>query len=156
MRLTVLLGLLVFVGAPNVRATDPVAIVLLGKGAQIYRCTQAATGYAWHLTAPDAVLTDVAGRRIGHHFAGPSWQADDGSTVVGEVLVASKAPQPGAVPWLVLRVKAHTGDGLFAGVSYIVRSATDGGAAPATGCDPAHAGVDIRVQYSATYTFFPG
>lgn len=129
-------------------------LVLTGTGAQVYGCTQQGGAYAWQLKAPDAVLTDSAGRRVGRHFAGPSWQAADGSTVVGEALVASPAPRPGAVPWLVIRAKSHAGDGVFAGVAYIVRSMTAGGAAPAAGCDAAHAGAEVRVDYSATYTFF--
>ena len=156
MRSLVLLGALVVAGAPSAQAGGGTAIVLLGKGVQIYGCTRTEAGYVWRLTAPEAVLTDADGHRIGRHFAGPSWQAEDGSTVTGEPLAASQAPQAGAIPWLVLRAKTHVGDGLFAGVSYIVRSATESGVAPAAGCDPAHADAEARVGYSATYTFFPG
>lgn len=151
-----LLGCMVVANVLPVRAADPAVIVLLGKGTQIYGCAQAGTGFAWRLKAPDAVLTDAAGRRIGRHFAGPSWQAEDGSTVVGEVLAASGATQADAIPWLVLKAKAHSGDGLFSGVAYVVRSGTAGGAAPASGCDPAHSGAEARVDYEATYTFFAG
>ncbi|HEY0780557.1 MAG TPA: DUF3455 domain-containing protein [Gemmatirosa sp.] len=140
-------------------------LVAVGTGVQIYGCAPAvdvhagaaaATAFAWRLTAPDALLTDSAGRRVGRHFAGPSWQAEDGSTVVGELLVASPAPRAGAIPWLVLRARSHSGDGVFAGVSYVVRSQTVGGVAPAGGCDAARAGAEVRVPYSATYTFFTG
>ena len=151
--------LLCFLAATGVRpaqAASPAVIVLLGKGAQVYECAQAGTGFAWRLKAPDATLTDAAGRRIGHHFAGPSWQAEDSSTVTGEALVASQPAQADAIPWLVLKAKTHGGEGLFSGVAYIVRSATVGGAAPASGCDPAHGGAEIRIDYSATYTFFAG
>ena len=154
MRATALLGGLA-VSAASALPAHAAAIVLTGTGAQIYTCAQAEGGYGWKLKAPDAVLTDAAGRRVGHHFAGPSWQSDDGSLVTGEVLVASPAPQAGAIPWLVLAAKSHTGQGSFAGVAYIVRSATQGGVAPAAGCDAAHAGSETRVDYSATYTFFP-
>ena len=44
--------------------------------------------------------------------------------------------------------------GLLDKVAYVVRSGTAGGAAPATGCDAAHANAESRVPYSATYTFF--
>ncbi len=147
-------GALALVLAGRVHAAGS-TLVAVGTGAQIYACTQQpGSAYAWRLKAPDAVLTDSAGRRIGRHFAGPSWQATDGSTVVGEPLVASPAPRPRAIPWVVLRATSHTGDGGFAGVSYIVRSMTSGGAAPAGGCDVGHAGAEARVDYSATYTFF--
>ncbi len=152
-RLLMLFGFLAL--ARQAHAAAP-AIVLLGKGAQVYACAQTEAGYAWHLKAPDAILLDPAGRQVGRHFAGPSWQAEDGSTVVGAAVATAQAPQAGAVPWLVLAAKSHAGEGVFAGVSYIVRSATQGGAAPAAGCDADHAGAELRVDYSATYTFFPG
>ena len=141
--------------AHHAQAAAP-AIVLLGKGAQVYGCAQTDAGYAWRLKAPDAILLDPAGRQVGRHFAGPSWQAEDGSTVVGAAVATSPAPQADGIPWLVLAAKSHSGDGTFAGVSYIVRSATEGGLAPATGCDADHAGAESRVDYSATYAFCPG
>ena len=156
MRLLVLLGALAFANAAHAQSSGPRTLILLGKGVQIYACSQTEAGYAWRLKAPDAVLTDAAGHRVGDHFAGPSWRAEDGSTVVGEALAAGQSPQAGAIPWLVLRAKAHGGTGLFEGVSYIVRSATEGGATPTGGCDQARAGVEQRVDYSATYIFFPG
>lgn len=156
MRWMALLGLLATTGALPAQAAAPAVIVLLGKGVQIYECAPTGTAFAWRLKAPDAVLTDAAGRRIGRHFAGPSWQAEDGSTVTGEVLVANEATQAEAIPWLVLKAKAHNGEGLFSAVTYIVRNATVSGAAPAGGCDAAHSGAETRVDYSAAYTFFSG
>ncbi len=148
-----LLGFLALAGQAHAAAP---AIVLLGKGAQVYACAQTDTAYAWKLKAPDAILLDPAGRQVGRHFAGPSWQAEDGSTVVGAAVATGLAPQAGAIPWLVLTAKSHAGEGVFSDVSYIVRSATQGGAAPATGCDADHAEAELRVDYSATYTLFPG
>ena len=156
MRTVAMLGLLTFAVIPDARAAAPPVTVLLGTGVQIYECAQSDAGYAWRLKAPDAVLTDTAGRTVGHHFAGPSWQADDGSTVVGAVAATGGPPQPGTIPWLVLRARSHAGSGVMADVSFIVRSATSGGTAPATGCDAAHANAETRVGYSATYSFFHG
>ena len=135
------------------RAAAP-AIELLGRGVQIYDCAASGAGFAWQLKAPDAMLLDGQGRPVGHHFAGPSWQATDGSLVTGDV-VASSSGAAGAVPWLVLRAKSHAGEGIFATVRYIVRSQTVGGAAPGAGCDAGHAGAETRVDYHATYTLFP-
>jgi hypothetical protein len=132
------------------------AIEAFAKGVQIYTCKAANGAYAWSLKAPDATLADAKGNPIGKHFAGPSWQANDGSTVVGEPLNASPSPTPGAVAWLVLHAKSHAGDGQMATVQYIVRTHTEGGVAPATGCDAAHAGNEVRVPYSAVYLFFRG
>lgn len=128
---------------------------LEGHGVQIYACQAKAAGFAWQLVGPEATLADAAGHPVIHHFAGPSWQALDGSVVVGEV-VASSAGAAGSIPWLVLHARAHRGAGRMDAVSYIVRSQTQGGVAPAAGCDGAHVGVQTRVDYSATYTFFGG
>jgi Protein of unknown function (DUF3455) len=132
----------------------PHAIEAFGKGAQIYSCKAANGSYAWVFKAPDATLSDAHGHVIGRHFAGPSWQAEDGSVVVGEPLSVSPSPDAGAVAWIVMRAKSHTGHGEMASVQYIVRTRTKGGVAPATGCDASHAGSETRVPYSAIYLFF--
>ena len=62
------------------------------EGVQIYRCTAAANGtYSWVFDVPDALLLanddwdDEGERRIvGHHYAGPTWEFKDRSTVVGK------------------------------------------------------------------------
>ena len=131
------------------------AIELRARGVQIYVCEQAAGAFAWRLKGPEATLTDAAGSEVGRHFAGPSWQAKDGSTVSGEAVVTSQSPAEGSIPWLVLRAKSHTGSGVFSSVDYIVRMHTEGGAAPMAGCDQAHTGIESRVGYEAVYVLFP-
>jgi hypothetical protein len=130
------------------------AFELQGKGVQIYTCTDGQGGFAWRLKAPDATLTNAQGTEVGHHFAGPSWQGKDGSLVTGEVETAASGGA-GAIPWLVLRAKTHAGEGLFASVKAIVRSRTQGGVAPPTGCDASHGGAETQVPYTAEYSFFP-
>ena len=127
-----------------------------GEGVQIYTCTQNSSGLAWSLKAPEAVLRDAAGNVVGKHFAGPSWEASDGSTVVGEVVGRADAPGGEAIPWLLLRAKSHTGAGQFAEIAFIQRIDTVGGLAPATGCDAGTQGREVRVPYSAAYLFFSG
>jgi hypothetical protein len=129
------------------------AIELRGRGVQIYTCTPTGDSFAWQFKAPEATLLDPLGQEVGRNFAGPTWQAKDGSAVVGEV-VASSTGEAGAIPWLVLRAKTHAGQGLFDTVKYIVRSRTVGGVAPASGCDKDHAGTESRVDYTAIYTLF--
>ena len=141
------------VGSAPARAAG--VLELRGKGVQVYACQASAAGFAWHLKRPEAVLLDRSGVAVGRHFAGPSWQAKDGSTVVGEVLVASASPQAGAIPWLLLRARSHAGAGAFASIGYIARTATRGGLAPAKGCDGGHPGAGSRVPYEATYLLFP-
>ena len=100
---------------PIARA-DSAAIELRGRGVQIDVCEQATGGVAWRLKGPKAALLDSAGANVGHHFLGPSWQATDGSTVVGKSLVSSSSPITGSIPWLVMRVKSHAGSGEFTSV----------------------------------------
>ena len=128
---------------------------LRGEGVQIYACAASPQGAGWRLQGPEASLLDASGKTVGRHFAGPSWQARDGSTVVGEVLASGASPRPGAVPWLVLRAKFHAGQGAFAAIGSIVRIRTQGGLAPPIGCDAAHLGAQSRVGYQATYLLFP-
>ena len=134
----------------------PSATEAVGKGVQIYTCKASNGGYAWSLKAPDARLEDAQGHVIGKHFAGPSWQASDGSTVVAAPLNVSPSPDAGAIAWLVLQAKSHSGSGAMADVQYVVRTRTEGGVAPATGCDASHAGAEVRIPYSAIYLFFRG
>jgi len=134
----------------------PAAIMLTGRGVQIYACKPVDGSLAWRLKAPDADLFDAHGKLAGHHSAGPTWRAADGSAVTGEKLAEAAAPSSGAIPWLLLRAKTHAGTGLFAGVAYISRTQTEGGTAPAGACDAALTGAERRVPYSAIYTFFPG
>ncbi|HUA81234.1 MAG TPA: DUF3455 domain-containing protein [Dyella sp.] len=129
---------------------------VFGKGVQIYTCEGARGNYAWTLKAPDATLSDAQGQVLGKHYAGPSWEANDRSIVVGVPIEASPSPDSGAIPWLVLRAKSHTGNGVMASVQYIVRMRTEGGKAPANGCDAGHVGTEFRVPYTAVYVFFRG
>ena len=141
---------------PSVARADSAAIELRGRGVQIYVCEQSSGAAAWRLKAPEAVLLDSAGAEVGRNFAGPSWMAADGSTVVGEALVSSQSPIADSIPWLVLRAKSHAGNGEFASVEYIVRLQTEGGGAPTADCDQAHVGSEKRVPYNAVYVLFRG
>ena len=78
---------------------------------QIYACESGAQGFAWVFKAPEAALFDGGGRQIISHFAGPSWKAEDGTVLVGEVAAKAEAPKPGAIVWLLLRVKSREGSG---------------------------------------------
>jgi hypothetical protein len=58
------------------------------------------------------------------------------------------------VPALLLRVTSFHGEGILSGVRFVRRSETEGGLAPATGCDAAHANATTASHYSAVYTFY--
>ena len=129
---------------------------LHATGAQVYGCGATDGKYGWTLKRPDATLTDAKGGEAGKHGAGPSWTATDGSAVTGAKVAQADAPAPDAVPWLLLRAASTSGKGRFSQVSFIQRLSTKGGKAPATGCDAAHAGAELRVDYSADYYFYAG
>lgn len=127
-------------------------------GAQVYQCAAAAAGrYAWTLKRPDATLLDAAGAPVGTHTAGPTWtMTKDGSSVKAEKLAQADAPAAGAVPWLLLRATSTSGHGSFSQVTYVQRIGTQGGQAPAAGCDAQAAGKETRASYSAEYVFYTG
>ena len=127
---------------------------LFADGVQIYTCDPKDGGYGWSFNAPDANLFDKQGRQVGTHFSGPAWNLDDGSGVTGEVVAKADAPEPGAIQWLLLRVKSHQGSGALSAVTYIRRTDTKGGVPPGTGCDARHLSEQARMRYSATYQFF--
>jgi hypothetical protein len=122
-------------------------------GVQIYSCEAENGHYTWTFSAPEAALFDAHGRQIGTHGRGPAWTFFDGSAVVGDVSGKEPAPRSGAVPWLLLTAKSHTGAGISSNVAFIRRIDTRGGVAPADGCDAAHKGDVARMRYSATYQF---
>ena len=127
---------------------------LVADGVQIYTCEAKEGGFRWSFKAPEANLFDKEGRQVGTHFAGPTWKLDDGSDVVGEVMAKADAAEPGAIQWLLLRVKSHQGSGALSPVAYIRRAETKGGTTPSTGCDASHVSQQARMRYSATYQFF--
>jgi FtsP/CotA-like multicopper oxidase with cupredoxin domain len=127
------------------------------NGVQIYQCSAAkddASHFEWTFEAPQAELSDGAGSPIGRHYAGPTWDAADGSSVVGSLKAKDDGPDPTAVPWLLLAAKSNAGEGVFSNVQYIQRLYTSGGKAPAEGCDQSHAGNETSVPYKASYYFY--
>jgi len=142
--------------APPVPAPPGARLLLsaAAQGVQIYTCTQAADGWHWVFKAPDAALFDATGRQIGTHFAGPTWQLADGSRIVGEVAAQAPAPRPRSIAWLLLRVKSHDGNGALNDVGLVRRIDTQGGTAPAEGCDAAQAQAEERMRYTARYLFY--
>ena len=121
------------------------------KGVQIYVCSVKEGANEWHFKAPEAELSDAQGRPFAKHYAGPTWEAPDGSKIVGEVLVSEPAPKSGAIPWLLLSTKS-SGSGVLAGTRFAQRVNTSGGAAPTGACPTA--GTERRVDYMADYIFY--
>jgi|SRR5208282_3430840 len=124
------------------------------KGDQIYACKEGVTEFAWTLKAPDAQLFDKDGKLFGKHFAGPSWEASDSSRVTGKAVANVPSPDADSIPWLLVNIVSHEGNGLLSRATTIQRVNTKGGKAPASGCDSTHAGQEVRVPYSADYLFY--
>jgi hypothetical protein len=123
-------------------------------GVQIYGCQASATGFAWVFQAPEAKLYNRHGRLVGKHYAGPTWEYQDGSKVVG-AKIAGFTPDPSSIPWLLLGAASHDGLGLLSTVTFIQRLDTVGGTAPAAAsCDADHVGEIQRIDYTATYFFY--
>lgn len=125
-----------------------------GMGDQIYMCATADGKYGWTLKAPDARLLGSDGQVVGHHFAGPTWQASDGSKVVGKAVANAPSPSSNAVPWLLVVAVRHEGEGTMNRVLSIQRLNTKGGKAPVNGCDGSHSGAEVRIPYEADYYFY--
>lgn len=143
---------------PPAEAT--IAFGFAAQGVQIYTCKAAVAtapavtpGPTFTLKAPHAVLSDGPQVRA-VHFAGPSWQALDGSLITGAKVASSPSPDPAAIPWLLLKAATHSGTGAFADVTFIQRLDTVGGVAPSTGCDDTHLGTEVLVPYRSSYFFY--
>ena len=166
--LAALLALIGCAGAPATAPPDvpanlrpPVGQVLfletLASGVQVYECSAKAeqpSSYEWAFRAPEATLADRSGRSIGKHYAGPTWESVDGSTVVGEAKARDPGPSPSAIPWLLLSAKASTGAGIFAATKSIQRLQTVGGIAPPAPCGAGNVKQVTRVPYTARYYFY--
>jgi hypothetical protein len=145
-------------GAP---ATDPSIAVPAGyplvhkmaaKGHQIYVCD----GSQWVLSAPSAVLMDPHAPFdvLGHHYAGPQWRGNDGSTIRGRKLTEVPSPDANAIPWLLLEVVERSGNGVFAPIAFIQRVNTVAGKKPTTTCSASNKNELSWINYTADYYFY--
>jgi hypothetical protein len=137
--------------------TQKLALETRASGVQIYECRASKDNparFEWVFIAPEAELFDPTGNKIGKHYAGPTWESNDGSKVVGEVKARDDGPDASAIPWLLLNAKSTAGTGLLSRTVSIQRVQTVGGKAPASGCSQAQAGREARVPYEARYYFY--
>jgi hypothetical protein len=130
-------------------------------GTQIYTClpdpnapSDAGVRDIWTFKAPSATLYNSHCCVAATHFAGPTWQSVDGSSVVGAKVAAAASPNADSIPILLLSAKSNTGSGIFSNVTYIQRLDTEGGLAPNGPCDTE--GAELQVPYEANYYFYMG
>jgi hypothetical protein len=139
----------------QVPAGQQAAMTWTGTGMLTYECRAKADNAAmfeWAFAGPDAKLADAKSMTaMGRYYAGPTWEANDGSKVTGKQVAVAPAPA-GNIPFQL--VKAEGGFGAMKDVTYIQRVNTRGGVAPAMPCDAMTKGNRTTVPYSADYVFY--
>ena len=128
-----------------------------GIGVQVYSCNDTSSGFVWGFVTPRANLYGDNAKLITTHFGGPTWQARDGSSVVGRA-EADVTVDPTAIPWLRVAAASTTvgpdGDRL-SHTTFIQRTETTGGLAPAAeDCNAQTVGTIAEVPYTADYVFW--
>ena len=118
-------------------------------GFQIYTWN----GTSWGAAVPMATLYDEDGNVVALHSAGPTWQSNSGSQVVGALPPAAAVTvDTNSIPWLRLQALTTEGPGIFADISFIQRVNTTGGKAPST--NGAFVGQVAATPYTADYFFY--
>jgi hypothetical protein len=116
---------------------EPFAVTT-ATGVQIYSCEfDSSRHLGWVFQHPKATLYDAAGRASIQHDAGPSWEAADGSRIVGRVVAQSPSANPNSIPQLLLETHA-TAQGSLSAVRFVQRLDTAGGIAPTESCVEEH------------------
>lgn len=131
-------------------------MVAVGSGEITYECREKkdmAGQYEWAFVGPVASLKDMNGTVVGKYYAGPTWEANDGSKVTGKQLAVAPST-PGNIPLQLVKTDPATGMGAMQGISHIQRLKTVGGVAPAAACAMANKGERQQVTYQADYVFY--
>lgn len=128
-------------------------MTLVASGVQTYSCEfDAKHRLEWQFRSPQATLFDANGHAAVRHGAGPSWEAEDGSRIVGHVLAQQPSETPASVPQLLLETHGTAGSGALSAVRYVQRVHTVGGLAPKAACSTEH---EIGSSpYLADYVFY--
>jgi hypothetical protein len=125
-------------------------VTLHAEGAQIYECKADHDGkLVWTFREPIASLM-LDGRTVGRHYAGPTWEHIDGSSVQAKVVGSAQGATANDIPWLKLEVTERRGSGALSGADIVQRLNTSGGMLHGS-CE--HAGSLRSVAYSADYVF---
>lgn len=127
-----------------------------GVGEITYECREKANmagAHEWVFVAPVATLYGADKKMVGKYYAGPTWEAADGSKVTGKQVAVAPA-MAGSIPLQLVKAEPAMGMGAMQGVSYIQRLNTKGGVAPAAACDAATKGQRQQVAYEADYVFY--
>lgn len=128
----------------------------VGRGELTYECREKkdmAGQFEWAFVGPVATLYGPGDKVIGKYYAGPTWEANDGSKVTGKQ-VAVAPGGAGNIPLQLVKADPATGSGAMQGVAYIQRLNTRGGVAPSAACSASAKGQRQQVAYAADYVFY--
>jgi hypothetical protein len=142
--------------AVRVPAGQFVKFMLKAKGDVTYQCqsvTNNTTEFAWSQGAPSATLSMANGRSVGRFYGGPTWEADDGSSVTARVIASADAGA-GNMPLQLLQAVQSEGNARFNTITYIQRLNTRGGLMPSSVCNASLKGQRELVNYEADYVFY--
>ena len=142
--------------AVRVPAGQKMRMSTTGVGELTYECREkkdTAGQHEWAFVGPVATLYAEGRKPVGKYYAGPTWEANDGSKVTGKQLAVSPS-SAGNIPMQLVKAEPAMGAGAMQGVTYIQRLNTKGGVAPAMACDAAGKGNRQIVAYEADYVFY--
>lgn len=153
----ILAALILPASLANADVPEPVAVkgeswigTIHAEGAQIYECKSDTAGkLTWQFREPIATLI-VDGETVGTHYAGPRWELNDGSKILGKVTGRAPGDTDMDIPLLRLESIPESPRGLLAGITSIQRLNTRGGVAQGP-CE--RVGSMLSVPYSAEYVF---
>jgi hypothetical protein len=137
---------------PEALATPGETVVLTAHavGMQIYECKAGTDGkLVWAFREPATTLV-ADDKIVGRHFAGPTWQLNDGSAVVGKVTASTPGATAKDIAWLKLDVVSRRGSGMLSNVTTVQRINTVGGELD-DACD--RSGDSRSMPYTADYAF---
>jgi Protein of unknown function (DUF3455) len=140
----------------RVPSGQKVVMTTTGVGEITYECREKkdmAGAHEWTFVAPVATLYAPDRKVVGKYYAGPTWEANDGSKVTGKQVAVAPA-MAGSIPLQLVKAEPAMGNGAMTGVSYIQRLNTKGGVAPAMACDAGAKGKRQQVAYEADYVFY--
>ena len=143
--------------AVKVASGNRVALQTVGVGEITYECRakkDAAGQFEWTFVGPDAALNDRSGKKIGKYYGPPAtWEHMDGSKLTGTQVAVAPAGA-GNIPFQLVKANPAMGSGAMSGVTFIQRTATMGGVAPASACGAGNVGSKQVVKYQADYIFW--
>ena len=140
----------------RVPAGQKLVMATNGVGEITYECREKkdmAGQHEWAFVGPVATLYGADRKAVGRYYAGPTWEASDGSKVTGKQVAVAPAA-PGSIPLQLVKAEPAMGSGAMTGISYIQRLNTKGGVAPTMACDATSRGKRQQVAYEADYVFY--